>query len=286
MESFYRLTLFGVEEEAYERVSQLCFEWSALGIEEQVSASAFVEASGLTTNLTIYFAHAPEAEFYSQLRAITANLRCEGSVETSRDWLAEWKESFSPFVLKEPYWIVPSWCDLPNEATVALRMDPGMAFGTGTHETTKMAAALLLGRAHGRTVLDVGTGTGILAMVASLEGSSRVLAIDHDPEALRVCRENVEKNHLGSIEICDTPIERIGEKFDLVVANIVENTLRELKSYLVNAVQTNGHLILSGLLVADGEVFLKEFMAGTSLKLVEQQECGEWVSYCLQKGRG
>src|SRR5690606_14857175 len=126
------------------------------------------------------------------------------------------------------------------EAEVGIYIDPGMAFGTGTHATTKMAAYFVqkLGSQFkkdlkGKSLLDVGTGTAILAMLASHEGVERILGLEIDPEARRVARENIVLNKLTNVEISDKPLEETGEKFDFVVANIIDGVLIQLKDALL-----------------------------------------------------
>src|SRR5690606_30883697 len=110
--------------------------------------------------LDIYFAERPAREFLEEVQSRFPQIQIGVSAEVERDWLAEWKKSWQPFRVAGPYWIVPSWCERPTEAEEVISIDPGMAFGTGTHETTRLVAEELLKIGRQPSLLDVGTGTG------------------------------------------------------------------------------------------------------------------------------
>jgi len=164
------------------------------------------------------------------------------------DWSTHWRRHFKamPF---GPLWVVPSWLEAPAGARHVLRLDPGMAFGTGSHETTALCLERIAELSPVAAILDVGTGTGILAMGALLLGAKRAVGTDNDPEAITVARENAIQNGL-MLELFDhTP----DEKFPLVVANILAQPLIDMAPELAKAVAPGGKLILSGLLVSQAE---------------------------------
>jgi ribosomal protein L11 methyltransferase len=215
------------------------------------------------------------------------NLTWEIIEEAHKDWLEEWKKGFKPFPLVGPFWVVPSWFEAPAEAEIPLAIDPGMAFGTGTHATTQMAAALLhrvfkkTEGAKAKQVIDVGTGTAILAILARLSGAERVVGIDIDPEATRVARENIERNQVSGVEVQDLLLEEVRESFDLVVANIIDGVLLNLKQDLVRVLKYDGKMILTGILEERENQFIDEFLQGTDLKIELRLAKDEWVGFLL-----
>jgi ribosomal protein L11 methyltransferase len=182
--------------------------------------------------------------------------RCGVTVHerVEEDWSERWKERFEPLRLGARLWVVPSWHDdfsLPTGA-LALHLDPGMAFGTGQHETTALCAEWLEAHLDERagnppSVLDVGCGSGILAMAAARFGARPVLGIDNDPIAVRVAQENAVAND-APIELSERALVDVQDRFDVVVANILAETLCELAAELVAHVSTGGWLVLSGIL--------------------------------------
>lgn len=172
----------------------------------------------------------------------------------TEDWAEGWKQHFSAVHIGERLVIRPSWEDyLPRPGEVVIVLDPGMAFGTGTHGTTRLClealAGLFAGPTPPRRVLDVGTGSGILALAAAGLGSTRVLACDIEAEACRIARENVSRNGLeGVIEVTDRPLESLEGHFDLVLANILAEENIRLAEALTSRLTREGRLVLSGIL--------------------------------------
>ncbi len=193
----------------------------------------------------------------------------------SRDWLAEWKAELEGFSLGARYFVLPTWKPDVETPRTVLRLDPEQAFGTGTHETTRLCVELLEDYvAVGCNVIDVGAGTGILSMVATHEGAGSVRAIDVDPAAVECARNNIERNRLtDSIEVeCAGWEEAAPIHADVVVANI--NT-----TILARAVHSMfGTLLLSGILVDDFE----DFNLPDDFEVVEKRSAGEWAALVLR----
>lgn len=195
------------------------------------------------------------------------------------DWANEFLKSWRAFSLGDNIWIVPSWDqDFKAEPeALVLKIDPGMAFGTGHHETTTLCSRAVLAEvcAGKKRVLDIGTGTGILAMIAAKSGALEVIGTDNDPLACQVARENLANNNLDFEITLKTP-DAFGPKFDLVVANILANPLIELAPQIIQALGTNSVLLLSGILNTQA---LKVQEAYESLGLVHQEttQMGDWV---------
>jgi ribosomal protein L11 methyltransferase len=180
--------------------------------------------------------------------------------------------------------IAPSWEEYAAQSgEKVIVMDPGMAFGTGHHATTSMAAALVL-ETVAATVLDVGCGTGILAMTAALSGAGRVLAIDNDPLAVTAARENVARNGLSDkIEVSGDAVSSVSGSFQVVIANIVHDTLVDLAFDLVRPTVLGGYLILSGILAGEQEESITRHFAALGCALNDQRRRDEWVALRLRK---
>jgi ribosomal protein L11 methyltransferase len=184
-------------------------------------------------------------------------------------------------------WVVPHWCEVPAEAKQVIWMEPGMAFGTGTHETTRLAAQLLaeaMKNRPGARVLDVGTGTGILAILARLLGAAEVIATDIDPEAVRVAHENLELNKQSGIRVSADGLDQFAEPFDVVVANIIDGVLTVLQSGLKRLTAPGGALVLSGI-IDERRSHFKERFQPEPLRLIQEKQLNEWHGWLLGRER-
>jgi ribosomal protein L11 methyltransferase len=168
------------------------------------------------------------------------------------DWNRNWRRFFYPDRVTPRLMVVPAWEPLPrNMDGEVIRMDPGPAFGTGQHATTRLCLAALemVDLPPSWSLLDVGTGAGILALYGAKLGASRVVAIDLDPEALRWAKKNFELNDLeASIELSSAPIEKMDGRFSLLTANLILHTIMELLPHFKRLLDPGGWLILSGIL--------------------------------------
>jgi ribosomal protein L11 methyltransferase len=180
-------------------------------------------------------------------------------VAPDQDWNAHWKASWKPTPIGERLLICPSWEEPPETERVVMRIDPGMAFGTGTHFTTASCLGLIEGLTadpdcRPRSLLDVGTGTGILAIGGLLLGIDRATGIDVDPEAVAEARENALRNGVGErLTVTSQPLAGDEGRFDVVVANLVAHTLLRLARPICRAVAPGGSLIVSGVLLCHEE---------------------------------
>jgi len=205
---------------------------------------------------------------------------CIVSSVAEEDWLQKWKEGFEAIQIGERLMVAPSW-RLPQEdnGRIVIQIDPGMAFGTGTHETTRLCLESLERHWRGGSLLDIGTGTGILAIGAALlQPGSRVVGIDIDPRAVEVARENVEINNLSNqIDLgVGQPQSLAGNPFDVVVANLTAEVIIDLMPELVGCVSNAGLVILSGILsTLVGEV--EESLISAGFTIIERREAGEWT---------
>lgn len=201
----------------------------------------------------------------------------------NEDWAEGWKQHFRPVRIGRRLIVRPSWEEVrvtPPEVLVTL--DPGMAFGTGTHGTTRLCLEALAARFDGpqppRRVLDVGTGSGILAVAAAALGAERVLACDIEPEACRTARENARRNGVdGVVEVTDAALETLEMDFDLVLANILAEENIRLADALTSRLAAGGELVLSGILVEKealvAEAFSRFDLQGPVITHREEWSC-------------
>lgn len=167
-----------------------------------------------------------------------------------QDWVRKTQAQFAPVRILDRLWIVPSWCEAPEASAVNVTLDPGLAFGTGSHPTTRLCLEWLaceLG--PGQSVLDYGCGSGILAIAAAKLGAGRVVGVDVDPQAIEAARANAIVNRVTASFVPPDGTElRDRSTFDVVVANILANPLRLLAPALAARVRGGGRIVLSGVL--------------------------------------
>jgi len=200
------------------------------------------------------------------------------------DWANAWREYFKPLRIGERLVVIPSWEEFDLQpGDLPLYLDPGMAFGTGTHATTSLCLTALerLVKLNHR-VLDVGTGSGILAIAAHRLGAVEVTAIDIDPVAVQVARENVEKNGSGVTVAKATVAEVQGDGYDLVIANIIATVIIDLLPTMVGKLKSGGHILVSGIISEKQQVVL-EAMNETWLLPVEVRQESGWVAITAKK---
>lgn len=210
------------------------------------------------------------------------------------DWSAGWKDHFKPQRIGKRLVVKPTWEVFPeNDGDIILELDPGMAFGTGTHPTTRLCLAILeriLSEQEAEdnrisSVLDVGTGSGILSIAAARLGVMRVEAIDIDPEAVRVAGENCELNRVScSVTVSETPVGMIREGFDVVLANILAEDLVRMSSVLIERTNPNGFLILSGILKEKENLIVKGY-ANDAVSLVDIDRDDDWSCFVYRRNR-
>jgi ribosomal protein L11 methyltransferase len=191
-------------------------------------------------------------------------------------------QPFEPIKLIDDYWIIPpsdmqEGLEIPKGNHLIIR--PGMAFGTGRHETT-MLASQLIAKLNGKSsFLDVGSGSGILAILAHQLGFKKIVAVEIDEQSHSNCRENFEHNQLPEIPLYKN-IEDVREKFDVVVANIVTPTLIYLHDALKNHLKEDGYLVLSGILDQEFEQIVQKY---NSFEIIEHLTKNEWMGAILKK---
>ena len=213
------------------------------------------------------------------------------SIVSDEDWSANWKTNFKPMRVGRRLVILPTWEEAPlkRDDDITLLIDPGMAFGTGGHETTRLCLEVLENIMDNMplmltpSALDLGTGSGILAIAAVKLGAGRVCALDTDPQAIEVARENFVLNDVADQIECDvTPIEAFAGTFDVILANILAEELARLAPYLIDHLKIGGFLVLSGILAEKESLVFKAFLAN-DLEYIETRSNGEWVAMLYKK---
>jgi len=193
-----------------------------------------------------------------------------------QDWTRSWMDDFHPMQFGRRLWIVPSWCTPPDPAAVNLMLDPGLAFGSGTHPTTTLCLQWLDGLAlEGMTVVDYGCGSGVLAIAAARLGAETVWAVDNDPQALLATEDNAARNEVGGRIRTFLPDDLPALQADVVVANILAGPLLTLAPLLAHLARPGGHLALSGILAEQAAEVATAYAPWFELEPPTQQE--EWV---------
>ncbi|WP_300672033.1 50S ribosomal protein L11 methyltransferase [Desulfoluna sp.] len=217
-----------------------------------------------------------------------SGIPCEITTETipDTDWNESWKENFKPVHLTERFVVCPTWETYdPTEGEKVLLIDPGMAFGTGTHPTTRLCVEMIEHHTkEGMTVLDVGTGSGILLVAASLSGAREGLGVDNDPVAVETAAQNLALNQIPESfsVVCADLISQAGKAYDLVVANILAEVVVELLGDIHQVVHADSIVILSGILDEKGPM-VEARLLETGFSLVETHAEESWLVMVAQK---
>jgi ribosomal protein L11 methyltransferase len=259
------------------------WELGATGLEER-DRSTLNAPDTSAAALTLVASFATEGDAEAAIAALSPRFAPTLHHVVGDDWKEAYKAYFKPTRVGARLLIRPSW--EPYQASgdeVMLTLDPGAAFGTGTHESTRLVLEALQARLlPGMAVLDVGCGSGILAIACLLLGAERARAIDVDPEAVTVARENARINAVSERLHADAaPLQTLDERYPLVLANIESRVLVPLHDALCARVEPGGVLILSGLLAGEREALLAAY---GDLEPLETRAQGEWIALVLRRG--
>ncbi|MGZ3603408.1 MAG: 50S ribosomal protein L11 methyltransferase [Thermodesulfobacteriota bacterium] len=204
-----------------------------------------------------------------------------------QDWGENWKRFFKPIQVTSKFVIKPPWSKIRlKREQIPIEITPGMAFGTGTHATTILCIRALEERMRKRnlSVLDVGTGSGILSIIAARLGAKEVVGIDIDPLAMENARENVEKNGVSNIvKLRKGSIGTVHKKFNVVVVNIDFKRLKRMTKPLSNHLENGGVLILSGILEKQEEKIRLHYLETGVLRWIKMTREGEWICLIFKK---
>jgi ribosomal protein L11 methyltransferase len=200
------------------------------------------------------------------------------------DWSETWKARIRP-VTTARLWVGPPWLQDQAPELTHVVIEPGMAFGTGDHPTTLFCLEFVdraMAAHPGARVLDVGTGSGVLAIAAARLGAQTVVGVDNDPVAIDVARENARLNGTPQVELSTLPLQALSGTFDVVLANILANTLVELAEPICSRVGPKGSLALAGILVDQVEEVERAYL-GQGLKRSQLESQGEWALLALRR---
>lgn len=193
-----------------------------------------------------------------------------------KDWEREWMDNYHPMRFGTRLWICPSWHQPPDVDAVTVMLDPGLAFGTGTHPTTALCLEWL--DAHdvvGKHVIDYGCGSGILAVAAAKLGAQQVWAVDYDPQALHATTLNAEKNTVSTLIHTVLPNDLPRQPTDIMLANILAGPLIELAPLFAELVRPSGAIVLSGILNTQADAVLQRYQ--TWFDMAPATERDEWM---------
>lgn len=308
MEMWQELTLT-VSRQAEEIVSNLLIELGSQGVAIEDTADYLKEASPFgelvpeieqselikitgyypeTQNLTLLSETLTEKLLeLTAIEPVLANVTVTSQALKEEDWAENWKKYYEPARISHDLTIVPSWTEYEPRSSFEkiIKLDPGMAFGTGTHPTTKMSLfALEQVLRGGETVIDVGTGSGVLSIASILLGAKEVYAYDLDDVAVRVAKENISLNPgMENVHVATGDLLRgVTQKADVIVANILADILVHLTDDAFQLVEKEGYLILSGIIADKLEMVLsKALSSGFFLETHLIQ--GEWNALVLKK---
>ena len=214
-----------------------------------------------------------------------------------QNWMEAWKQHYNPILIGKSLVIVPAWMESPEPDRIAIKIDPGMAFGTGTHPTTQLCLELMeMAMLEIRNsnidfrVIDVGCGSGILSIAAIKLGSAGALGVDIDPGSIVNARENANTNHIGDELILEVgSVQEILDgkfafsKAPLVVANILAPVIiRLFDARLADLIEENGAIVLSGILQEQAQSVIEAGQA-KGLKMIERRQMGDWVALTMSR---
>ena len=224
----------------------------------------------------LFDADQPVAEIVTACAAdlgVDAELTIEAVPET--DWVRATQAQFDPIPIGGPLWIVPTWHTPPEADAINLVLDPGLAFGTGSHPTTRMCLQWLVRERPRGSILDYGCGSGILAIAAAKLGAREVVGVDIDPQAVRSAHDNADANAVTAafFDASDTlPTPYDTQKYDVVLANILANPLRVLAPALIARLKPGASLVLAGLLAEQAEELIGIYSPWLQMQVGDTQE--------------
>ena len=227
-------------------------------------------------------------EGIAQVSSFGGKPRLKWTIIKEEDWQNSWKRFVKPRRVGGSFWVTPPWLEPPKfRRRQVITIEPGLAFGTGAHATTRgcMECLELVADRLQRvefTGLDVGTGSGILAIALAKLGARKIWAIDNDPVALTVARENLRANGVATrVQLSGTKLSRIKRTFSVAVANLTAETILQLAGALEKKVAPTGYLILSGILHQKSSAITRCFAA--KFRTVNRKRAREWVTLLLQR---
>jgi ribosomal protein L11 methyltransferase len=292
-EARYPFVVVDATPDAVDELSGALFSLGATGVEERDETTlAKGKGAGKVTLVASFGSREDADEAIAEMNELDASLGARIEEVVGDAWRDAWKEHFAPFALTKSITVVPPWVEYEKRADESiLVLEPGRAFGTGLHATTSLVAEGIeeaLGELEGKTVLDLGCGSGILALVALKHGAKKAIAVDVDEDVIEIVRENAERNGLADkVEASAGTVDAIKTTYPWVFANIEARVLLPIADKVAGVVAAGGTLILSGILASEEKAIIERYTS-TSKKLVYRstrrrgEAAGEsWVAITL-----
>jgi ribosomal protein L11 methyltransferase len=240
------------------------------------------------TLVALFDAEQPLAEQMSKLAELYSNEYQRNfpaykiELVEDKDWVREWMDTFKPMLFGERLWICPSWLEPEDASAVNLKLDPGLAFGTGTHATTALCLRWMDQFDFSqKRVVDFGCGSGILGIAALLLGATHMVGIDIDPQAILASGENAQRNDINKQDIeLYLPEDSPDVQVEVVLANILAGPLVELKDAILSYLLPGGHLVLSGILASQSQDVVKAYKERCDILEVSEED--GWVRISAQ----
>ncbi len=303
MKDYFEISV-KINPNAIELVTEVFFErFECEGVVQAEEKYKDLELIETTNNIAKGYIRCEEADFKpSEIQKVFDNakeeLKEEGFTDDelgewtitakkiiNQDWSQKWKEHWKPTKASDHVIICPSWEECrPGKNEILITLDPGSAFGTGTHATTQLCIqAIEKYVKQGDEIADIGTGSGILAITAVKFGATHAVAIDNDPLVIDVAQDNAQVNGVyNKIDFSCATADMLSEQFDFVCANILHNVLAEIMGDLKNIMKPQGYMVLSGILDEKKDVVL-EAIEQQGLELIETLSQEQWVALVVQK---
>lgn len=291
--TYFTLQISNVPSAMEEQITFELFEAGASGVQENLQFTQMdknykphvIEAE--VKSLIVYFEKVPSSQWLEHFQSHYPFLQVQQDKHQIVDWLKQWKEQWQPFELITDVWIVPEWhrqqFQPPGQGR-CIFIEPGMAFGTGTHATTQIAGELLsqlLQNQKVKSLVDVGTGSGILSFLASFFEVPSIFAYDNDDESKRVFHENLIKNPNPAIQWQEQWSSQLAGKVDVTLANIIDGVLLMLKPEFQKV--DSQYYIFTGILVEREKDFLEEMRQDWNLETIARLEKQEWVGFVMKR---
>lgn len=276
-----------INDENQESITNFLFELGAEGcLEENENIVAYVPSQLFSDDLKIKL-----AIYLKELKSLgftKTSSKVKYQLIADQDWNLKWQEQFQPIKISSKFVVTPPWIEYrPHGSEKVITIQPKMAFGTGSHETTQLVIKLMeMIPLYQKAVLDVGTGTAILAIIATSLGAQPIYAIDNDPIAVECAIENLSLNQCADKIILKTAtIDFFCNKnlnFDVILANIQKSTILEIGHYIPDLLNENGFFITSGILENQYQEIIEYFLQ-LKFRLIDKKQMGEWIALIFQK---
>jgi ribosomal protein L11 methyltransferase len=278
---YYEFTIT-VPDESREAVTNRLSEIGSVGtFEREEKIIAYFEDSGQIDRICEELAGFKDA---LSSAGLDPSLSFDFVLLPEQDWTETWKETFTPIDVANNFTVIPSWVE-HETARIPIIIDPGMVFGTGHHASTQICLTLIekyAAKVSRGTFLDIGTGSGILAIGAARLGFRKVVAVDTDPLAVDNAQRNAELNGLEKMTVLKGDVTAAEGQFDLITANLISNVLITIAREIVSRMSPGSIAILSGMLPGQEDAVLETYQRAR-LDMIEKVAAGNWITLALKK---